>query len=89
MNKETVMPVIEEFYDIKFIIPDMRLAEEITRSRRKAKKILNLAAQDKILNSKSQVLAKYETIKAGLVDVCIDDESKTNYKELVDGKETL
>ena len=80
---------IEEFYDIKFIIPDMRLAEEITRSRRKAKKILNLAAQDKILNSKSQVLAKYETIKAGLVDVCIDDKSKTNYKELVDGKETL
>ena len=62
----------------------MRLAEEITCSRRKAKKILNLAAQDKILNSKSQVLAKYETIKAGLVDVCIDDESKTNYKELID-----
>ena len=56
----------------------MRLAEEITRSKKNKKKILNLAAQDKILNSKSQVLAKYETIKAGLVDVCIDDESKTN-----------
>lgn len=73
---------IDEFYDVKYIIPDKRLAEEVTRQRPNAISLLNQSAIHKISDSKSKQLKGYELIKTGLVDVCIDLESKVNYSNV-------
>lgn len=73
---------LEGFYDVKYIIPDKRLAEEVTKKRPNSIQLLNQAAIHKITESKSKSLKGYELIKAGLVDVCIDLNSKVNYSNL-------
>lgn len=87
-NKEKICKLgivfdsIEEFYDVKYIIPDKRLAEEVTKQRPDSINLLNQSAIHKITDSKSKQLKRYELIKAGLVDVCIDLNSKVNYSNV-------
>lgn len=70
-------------YNVKFISPIKRLVDTELRWRGKSTQIINAASKDKLLSSKRKELAPYEAMKRGLVDICIDLTTGTNYSAMI------
>lgn len=80
---------IQEVYDIKYIISDRRLVNEVLESDyyKRSQELLNIAAQNRILSSKSKQLEKYNMLRKGLVDICVDLTTRTNYNNIINSLE--
>ena len=72
---------LEGLFDVKYIIPDRRLSEEVIKQYPDAVRLLNQAAKKKVETSKDKTLRGFEIIKNGLIDVCIELEPKEQYRE--------
>ena len=48
----------------------------------KSKNKTNNAAKEKLLTSKSKELKRYEAMKKGLIDICIDLSTETKYEDI-------
>lgn len=72
---------LEGLFDVKYIIPDRRLSEEVIKQYPDAVRLLNQAAKKKVENSKDKTLRGFEIIKNGLIDICMELEPKEKYRE--------
>lgn len=71
---------VEELYDVKFILSDDRLVEQELKNTKKAKKVINLASKNKILNSQAKSLKRYDALLPGIVETYINSETIVNYE---------
>lgn len=71
---------IEEFYDVKFILSDDRLVDQVLLSQFKTRKLINLAAQNKIKDSKSKTLTSYKAFLPGIIENYISIDTEIDYK---------
>lgn len=93
LNEESVKEKLKEFgvdfdevyglYNVKFISPIKRLVDTELRWRGKSKQMINAASKNKLLSSKRKELIPYEAMKKGLVDICIDLTTNTNYSAMI------
>lgn len=71
---------IEEFYDVKFILSDDRLVDQVLLSQFRTRKLINLAAQNKIKDSKSKTLTSYKAFLPGIIENYISIDTEIDYK---------
>lgn len=74
---------IKGIYSVKFITPIQRQVESELRWFGQSQKIINNAAKEKLLTSKSKELKRYEAMKKGLIDICIDLSTETKYEDMI------
>lgn len=74
---------IKGIYSVKFISPIKRLVDIELRWRGQSQKFINDAAKAKLLSTKSKELKNYEAMKKGLIDICIDLSTDTNYADMI------
>ena len=81
-----VFDKIKGIYSVKFITPVQQLVESELKWAGQAQKIINEAAKHKLLTTKSKELNKYEAMKKGLIDICIDLSTETKYENMIKGE---
>lgn len=74
---------IKGIYSVKFITPIQRQVESELKWMGKSQKIINEAAKDKLMTTKSKELKRYEAMKKGLIDICIDLSTETKYEDMI------
>lgn len=76
---------VKAVYDAKFMTPIWKEVDKQIEELDRDYEILNKSAQEKIRSTKNKEMARFNELREGIINICIDSSTKIDYSKIIGG----